>query len=139
MSALTRLLAYLCLSYRILFLLKKWNFEAIGKFIQHLFRDWCFRLFLLKIKKVVWVVLVKKPKQGYEEKLFPTFKVVTTSFFTWKPNPLGLGNWSVPNFCETSFRYFCSLLSGSYNSTKLFMPKKSKLLTTREGWFKVFP
>ena len=51
----------------------------------------------------------KKPKKGYGKKFFPTSKFITISFSTWKPNPLGLGNCSVPNFCKTSFRYFYSL------------------------------
>ena len=38
--------------YRILFLLKKWNFEAIGRFTLPLFYDWCFPS-VLKTTKVV--------------------------------------------------------------------------------------
>ena len=60
----------------------------------------------------MWVVLVKSPTKDVVKK-FPTFKFVTISFFTSKPNPLGLGNCIVLNFCETSFRYFCSLLTGT--------------------------
>ena len=37
----------------------------------------------------------KMPRQGYEKKNL-TFKFVTLSFWTWKPNLLGLGNCSVP-------------------------------------------
>ena len=44
---------------------------------------------------------------------FPAFKFVVISSCTWKPNPLGLGNCSAPNFCKISFRYFCSLFIGT--------------------------
>ena len=37
--------------YRILFLLKKWNLEAIGRLVQPLFHDWCFPS-VLKTAKV---------------------------------------------------------------------------------------
>ena len=84
-----------------------------------------------------------KHEQEYGKQFFPAFKFVIISFRTWKPNPLGLGNCSVPNFCKTSFRYFSSLFTGTYDkfvpyTTGLFMSKKSKLLI-REGWFRVFP
>ena len=73
---------------------------------------------------------------------FLLFKFVIISFCTWKPNPSGLGNCSVLNFCKTSFRYFFSSFTGTLDkfvpyATGLFMSKKSKLLT-REGWFRVF-
>ena len=32
------------------------------------------------------------------------------------PNPLGLGNCSVPSFCNTNLRYFCSLFITLFNS-----------------------
>ena len=84
----------------------------------------------------------KNPMQGYGNKNFPTFKFVIISFCTQKPNPLGLGNCSVPNCCKTGFRYFCSLFTGTLDkfvpyATGLFTPKKSKLFT-REVWFRVF-
>ena len=78
----------------------------------------------------------KSPSKDMEKIFFPTFKFVIISFCTWKPNPLGPGNCSVPNFCKTNFRYFSSLLIDPH-AAGLFMPKKSKLLT-REGWFRVF-
>ena len=83
----------------------------------------------------------KKTKQGCEI-FFPQLSNLSQPvFFTWKPNPLGLGNCSVPNFCETGFRYFCSLFTGTLHefvpyTKELFMLKKPKLLT-REG-FNVF-
>ena len=56
----------------------------------------------------------KSPSKDMQKKKnIPTFEFFTTSFFTWKPNPVGLGNCSVPNFCKTSFRYFCSLVTGT--------------------------
>ena len=55
----------------------------------------------------------KKRKQGCGKFFFPTFKFVIVRFRTWKPNPLGLGKYSLPKFCETSFRYFCSLFTGT--------------------------
>ena len=84
----------------------------------------------------------KKPKQGYGKIFFPTFKFVIISFCTWKPNLLGLWNCSVLSFCKTGFRCFCSFFTGTLHkfvpyATRLFMPKKSILLT-REGWFRVF-
>ena len=71
------------------------------------------------------------------EKYISTFKFAIISFCTLKPNPFGLGNCSVPNFCKTGLRCFCSLFTVTQDkfvpySTGLFMPKKSKLLT-REG------
>ena len=84
----------------------------------------------------------KKSKQGCGKIFFPTFKFVIISFCNWKPNPLGLGNCSVPSFCKTCFRCFCSLFTGTLDkiaphATGLFILKKSKSLT-REGWFRVF-
>ena len=55
---------------------------------------------------LIWVVLVKKNPDKDMEIFFPAFKFVTISFCAQKPNPLGLGNYSVYNFCKTSFRYF---------------------------------
>ena len=80
----------------------------------------------------IWVILVKKPKQGYGKKN-PTFKFVTISFFTLKPTPLGLGNCSLLSFCETGLRYFCSLFTGTKDefvpyATELFMPKNQNYL-----------
>ena len=82
------------------------------------------------------------PSKDMEKIFFLNFQICH-NFFTWKLNPLGLGNCSVPKFCEAGFRYFCSLFTGTYDefapyATELFMLKKSKLIT-REGWFKVFP
>ena len=73
----------------------------------------------------------KTPSKDMETKIF---KFVIISFCTRKPNPLGLGNCSVPNCCKTGFRYFCSLFTGTLDkfvpyATGLFMPKKSKLFT----------
>ena len=66
----------------------------------------------MKVMNTCWVILVKKAQARIWTKNFPTFKFVTISFFTWKLNPLGLRNCSVPNFCETCLRYFavCSLV-----------------------------
>ena len=55
------------------------------------------------------------PSKDMEKIIFPTIKSVTISFFfTWKPNQLGLENCSKPNFCETGFRYFWSLFTGTW-------------------------
>ena len=70
----------------------------------------------------------KRLKQVYEF-FFLTFKFVIIIFCTWKPIPSRIGNCSMPNFFETSFRYFCSLFTGTYDkfgpyTTEIFMPKK---------------
>ena len=46
-----------------------------------------------------WIWWKKGPKRIWKILLL-TFKFVTISFFIWKPNPLGLGNYSVHNFLE---------------------------------------
>ena len=109
----------------ILFLQKRFlsflHFQQIKIFLSHLqFHERgcvslmnmkstsCFEI--LQLEQLTFVRFSwKKPKKGYGKKFFPTFKFTTISFSTWKPNPLGLGNCSVPNFCKTSFRYFYSL------------------------------
>ena len=98
--------------------------------------------FFLKLYAQVGDSGEKSPSKDMENFFFPTFKFVIISFCTWKPNPLGLGNCSVPNFCKTGFRYFCSLFTCTLDkfilyAVGLFMSKKSKLLT-RKGWFRVF-
>ena len=60
------------------------------------------------------VVLMKKAQATIWKFFSPTFKFVKISFCTSKPNPLGLGNCSVSNFCKTHFRYFCSHMQQSY-------------------------
>ena len=91
------------------------------------------------------VVLVKKAQARIWKKFFLQLSNLSKQVFLLEnPIPLGLGNWCVPNFCETNLDIFaiCSLVPStnlSYaHQSYLAMPKKSKLFT-REGWFKVFP
>ena len=75
----------------------------------------------------------KTPSKDMIKKCFPTFKFVTTSFFTWKPNALGLGNCSEPNFCETSFRYFCTVCS-LVPSMNLFHTQQSYICPKNQNY-----
>ena len=72
--------------------------EANNSMLEHMKQSWKWFWWKAKILK---------------KNFFPTFEFVTASFFTWKPNSFRLGNCNVPNFCETSFRYFSSLFTGT--------------------------
>ena len=95
-------------------------------FVTSFFLTFCENLFLNSSQKIPIkpvnlefssneVVLVKKAQARIWKKN-PTFKFITISFSTWKPNPLGRSNCSVPNICSlvpkinvshTQQRYLC--------------------------------
>ena len=56
----------------------------------------------------------KSPSKDMK-KFFFQLSNLSQPVFYLKTQPIGagLGNCSVPNFCETSFRYFCSLFTGT--------------------------
>ena len=91
----------------------------------------------------MWYVLVllgKKSQTSIRKNFFWTFKFVIISFCTLKLNYWGVEPVVCPIFAKPVLDIFAVFpLAPRINlpHTGLFIPKKSKLLTT-EGWFSIF-